>query len=266
LVLKVNTPALAGRTAIVTGGSRGIGLATAAALHRAGANVVITSRSEQAAAEAAASISEDVMGVGAHATDQEAAAACVDRAVNAFGGVDILVNNAGTNPAYGAVLDQDYGRFAKTFDINLWAPILWSKLVFERSLAQHGGSIVNTASVGGMSVSPNLGIYDVSKAALIHLTRQLAVELAPSVRVNAVAPGVVRTRLASRLWSEDESLVAQLTPSGRIGEPADIAEAIVFLASDSAAWITGETLVIDGGRMVGATAGADRAVGLGYAR
>lgn len=262
----MTTPALAGRTAIVTGASRGIGLATAAALHRAGANVVLTSRTEQAAVQAAASIAEDAIGAGAHATDQEAAAACVDRAVKAFGGVDILVNNVGTNPAYGPVLDQDYGRFAKTFDINVWAPILWTKLVFERSMGEHGGSIVNTASAGGLSVSPNLGVYDVSKAALIHLTRQLAVELAPSVRVNAVAPGVVRTRLAERLWSDDESLVAQLTPRGRIGEPDDIAEAIVFLASDSAAWITGETLVIDGGRMVGATAGADRALGLGYVK
>jgi NAD(P)-dependent dehydrogenase (short-subunit alcohol dehydrogenase family) len=257
---------LAGRTAIVTGGSRGIGLATAAALHRAGANVVLTSRNGQAAAEAAASIGDDVVGVGAHATDEAAAAACVEDAVGRFGAVDILVNNAGTNPAYGPVLDQDHGRFAKTFDVNVWAPILWSKLVVDRSMRERGGSIVNTASVGGLLVSPGLGVYDLTKAALIHLTRHLAVELAPSVRVNAVAPGVVRTRLAERLWSEDERLIAALTPSGRIGEPEDVADAIVFLAGDSAAWITGETLVLDGGRMVGATAGGDRAVGLGYVR
>lgn len=255
---------LDGKTAIVTGGSRGIGFAAAAALHRAGANVVITSRRSEAAVDAAESIGPGVVGIGAHATDEDAAASCVDQTVDRFGQIDVLVNNAGTNPAYGPLLDQDHARFAKTFDVNVWAPILWSKLVVDRSMRQTGGSIVNTASVGGLVVSPGLGVYDLTKAALIHLTRHLAVELAPGIRVNAVAPGVVRTRLAEALWSKDEDAVASLTPLARIGDPSDVADAIVFLAGDSAGWITGETLVLDGGRMVAATGTADRGAGLQY--
>ncbi len=252
------TGSLDGRTAIVTGASRGIGLAAAAALHDAGANVVLTARTEEAAAEAAVSVGPRAMGVGAHVTDEDLARACVDRTMERFGSVDVLVNNAGTNPAYGPVLRQDHGRFAKTLDVNLWGPILWSRLVHDAWMGEHGGSIVNTASIGGLSVGPDLGVYHVSKAALIHLTKQLAIELGPTIRVNAVAPGVVRTRLAEALWKEHEAAVDERTPLGRIGEPADVGAAIAFLASPSASWITGETLVIDGGQMIGAGAALDR--------
>lgn len=248
---------LAGRTAIVTGASRGIGLAAAAALHEAGANVVLTARTEEAASAAAASVGPRALGIGAHATDEDLARRCVEQAMETFGSVDVLVNNAGTNPAYGPVLAQDHGRFAKTLDVNLWAPILWSRLVVDAWMGEHGGSIVNTASIGGLSVGPDLGVYHVSKAALIHLTKQLAIELAPSVRVNAVAPGVVRTKLAEALWREHEDAVNERTPLGRIGEPDDVGSAIAFLASDASSWITGETLVIDGGQMIGAGAAAD---------
>jgi NAD(P)-dependent dehydrogenase (short-subunit alcohol dehydrogenase family) len=248
---------LAGRTAIVTGASRGIGLAAAAALHEAGANVVLTSRTEEAAVAAASSVGERALGIQAHATDEDAARACVERTLETFGSIDVLVNNAGTNPAFGPVLSQDHGRFAKTMDVNLWAPILWSQLAVTAWMREHGGSIVNTASIGGLSVGPDLGIYHVSKAALIHLTKQLAIELGPDIRVNAVAPGVVRTRLAEALWKEHEDAVAHRTPLGRIGEPQDIGTAITFLASDDSSWITGETLVVDGGQMIGAGAAAD---------
>lgn len=250
---------LAGRTAIVTGASRGIGLAAAAALHDAGANVVLTSRTEEAAVEAASSVGERALGVGAHATDEVAARVCVERTLERFGSIDILVNNAGTNPAYGPILAQDHGRFAKTMDVNLWAPILWSQLVVDAWMREHGGSIVNTASLGAFVVAPDLGIYHVSKAALVHLTKQLAIELGPGIRVNAVAPGVVRTRLAEALWRDHEDAVADRTPLGRIGEPEDIGSLITFLASSDSSWITGETIVIDGGQMIGATAAADAA-------
>jgi NAD(P)-dependent dehydrogenase (short-subunit alcohol dehydrogenase family) len=167
-----------------------------------------------------------------------------------FGSLDILVNNAGTNAAYGPVVDQDHGRFAKTFDVNLWAPMLWTSLAWHGWMKDHGGNVVNTASAAGMIVSPDLGLYGASKAALIHVTKQLALELGPRVRVNAIAPGVVRTRLAEALWKDNEAAVAADTPLGRIGEPEDIGAAVAFLASDGASWITGETLLIDGGQML----------------
>jgi NAD(P)-dependent dehydrogenase (short-subunit alcohol dehydrogenase family) len=245
------TADLTAKTAIVTGASRGIGLAIAAALAGGGASVVLTSRTREAAEAAAATIGSDrVAGYGAHAADAEAAAACVDFALERFGSVDILVNNAGTNPAFGPLLEQDQARFAKTFETNVWAPILWTRLAAEAWMAEHGGAVVNTASLGGVTVSANLGVYNVTKAALIHLTRQLALELAPRIRVNAVAPGVVRTKLSEALWKGDEDQVADATPLGRIGEPSDVAGAVTFLASDAATWITGETLVIDGGQIL----------------
>jgi NAD(P)-dependent dehydrogenase (short-subunit alcohol dehydrogenase family) len=241
---------LEGRTAIVTGASRGIGLAAAEELVAEGARVVVTSRHQEAADEAARTIGEGAVGFAAHAVDEDAARACVDFTLDRFGSVDILVNNAGTNPAFGPVVDQDHGRFAKTMDVNLWAPILWSGLVWNAWMKEHGGTIINTASIGGLAVGPDLGVYHVSKAALIHLTKQLALELGPKVRVNAVAPGVVRTRLAEALWREHEEAVAQRTPLGRIGEPRDVGSVIAFLAGDGAAWITGETIVIDGGQLL----------------
>jgi NAD(P)-dependent dehydrogenase (short-subunit alcohol dehydrogenase family) len=241
---------LTGQTAIVTGASRGIGLAIARALVASGTNVVLTSRTQEAADEAARTLGSQAIGYGAHAVNADAATACVAFALERFGSLDILVNNAGTNPAYGPVVDQDHGLFAKTFDVNLWAPILWTSLAWHGWMKHHGGTVVNTASVGGMLVSPNLGLYDASKAALIHLTKQLALELCPKVRVNAIAPGVVRTRLAEALWKDHEAAVASDIPLERIGEPEDIGAAVAFLVSDGASWITGETLVIDGGQML----------------
>ena len=190
---------LTGRTAIVTGASRGIGLAIAQALPEGGASVVITSREGEAADAAASTLgTARAVGYGAHAADEEAAAACVDFSIERFGSPDILVNNAGTNPAFGPVAGQARARFTKTIEVNLWAPILWTQLTWRAWMAEHGGRVINTASVGGLAVSPNLGIYHVSKAALIHLTKQLALELAPKVRVNPVALGVVRTPLPRR--------------------------------------------------------------------
>ncbi|MEU4317614.1 SDR family oxidoreductase [Nocardia fluminea] len=242
---------LSGRTAIITGASRGIGLAAAQAIAAAGGNVVLTSRSQESADVAAAQVAGTALGVAAHAVDEDAARRCVDLTLETFGSIDILVNNAGTNPAYGPVIDQDHGQFVKTFDVNLWAPILWTSLVTRAWMGEHGGSVVNTASIGGMGFEANLGLYNASKSALIHLTKQMALELSPKIRVNSVAPGVVRTRLAATLWQEHEQQVCDATALDRIGEPADIGAAITFLASDAASWVTGETMVIDGGQRLG---------------
>ena len=243
--------ALTGQTAIVTGASRGIGLATARHLSEAGANVVLTSRRQEAVDAAAQEIGSSAVGFAAHAADEDAAHACLEFAIDRFGSLDILVNNAGTNPAYGPVIDQDRSRFSKTFEVNLWAPILWSSLAAKVWMSAHGGAIVNMASIGSFSVEANIGLYNATKAALVHLTKQLAFELSPSIRVNAIAPGVVRTRLAEALWRDHEQRLTESLPLGRIGEPSDIAAAVVFLASDAASWITGETLVIDGGGLLG---------------
>jgi NAD(P)-dependent dehydrogenase (short-subunit alcohol dehydrogenase family) len=247
----VTAAPLAGRTAIVTGASRGIGLAIAQGLAGAGANVVLTSRKQEAADAAAAQVDWNAMGVAAHAVDEEAAQRCVDLTVQRFGSVDILINNAGTNPAYGPLIEQDHARFAKTFDVNLWAPLLWTSLAVKAWMGEHGGAVVNTASIGGLHYSPYMGMYNATKAALIHVTKQLALELSPRVRVNAICPGVVRTRLAEALWKEHEEAVSASTALGRIGEPVDVAGAVTFLVSDAASWITGEVMVIDGGQVLG---------------
>jgi NAD(P)-dependent dehydrogenase (short-subunit alcohol dehydrogenase family) len=245
---------LEGRTAIVTGASRGIGLACARALAARGAGVVLTSRHQEAADAAAAEIGEGAAGFAAHVLDQEAGEACARFAIERFGSVDILVNNAGTNPAFGPIVDQDNGRFMKTFEVNVWGPALWTGILWRAWMQEHGGTVVNTASLGGLAVGPDIGVYHASKAALIHLTHQLAFELAPKVRVNAVAPGVIRTKLAEALWREQEGEVAAATPLGRIGEPEDVGKAVAFLASDDSSWITGETMLIDGGQIMTAAA------------
>jgi NAD(P)-dependent dehydrogenase (short-subunit alcohol dehydrogenase family) len=251
----MTTPDLSGRTAIITGASRGIGLAIAQRLTTAGANVVLTARKQESADAAAEQVGGSAIGVAAHAVDEDAAKRCVDLTLDRFGSIDILVNNAGTNPAFGPLIDQDHARFAKIFDVNLWAPLLWTSLVVKSWMGEHGGAVLNTASIGGMHQSPAMGMYNATKAALIHVTKQLALELSPRIRVNAICPGVVRTKLAEALWKDHEDPLASSTALGRIGEPADVAAAVAFLVSDEASWITGETLVIDGGQLLGNAAG-----------
>ena len=241
---------LSGRTALIVGGSRGIGLATGQALAARGADVVLTSRRQEAADEAAALVGSTAAGYEAHAADEQAARRCIEFVAERFGGIDILVNNAGTNPAFGQLVDQEAAPFMKTFEINVWTPVLWAGLAWRAWMAEHGGTVVNTASLGGFVVDPGMGVYSASKAALIHLTRHMALEMAPRVRVNAVAPGLVRTRLAEKLWLGREEAVVEGTPLARIGEPEDIAAAIAFLAGDESSWVTGETLVVDGGQFL----------------
>lgn len=246
---------LSGRTAIITGASRGIGLAIGQRLAEAGANVVLTSRDQESADAAAAQINGTALGVAAHVAEDDAARRCIDLTLERFGSIDILINNAGTNPAFGPLIDQDHGRFAKIFDVNLWGPLLWTSCAVKAWMGEHGGVVVNTASIGGLSFAPLMGMYNATKAALIHVTKQLALELSPGIRVNAICPGVVRTKLAEVLWKEHEEGLSGGIPLGRIGEPLDVADAVLFLASDAASWITGQTLVMDGGQILGDATG-----------
>ena len=250
-----------GKVGLVTGGSRGIGLATALELARSGATgVTITSRKQEnieAAAEelvAAGVEPERLLALAARSDSEESADEAVARTVERFGSCDILVNNAGTNPSAGPLMEVDLGALDKTWAVNLRAPLLWVRAAYRSSMAERGGSVVNVASIGGLRASPITGAYNVSKAGLVHMTRQLAFELAPGIRVNAVAPAVVKTRLSEMLWA-DEPAAARMHPLGRLGTPEDVARAIVFLASDAADWMTGVILPVDGGMTEASSSG-----------
>lgn len=247
-----------GKVAVVTGASRGIGLATAIELAKSGAaGVTITSRKPENLEAAhqemvdAGIAADKVLATAARADDVDDAERAMSETLERFGSVDILVNNAGTNPSAGFIMDVDLGAIQKTWAVNLLGPLLWSRAAYKAGMEGSGGSIVNVASVAGLRPSPIMGAYNVSKAGLIHLTRQLAHELAPKIRVNAVAPGVVRTRLAGLLL-EDEETTARMHPLERVGEPEEVARLIVFLGSDASSWMTGAIIPIDGG-VVGAS-------------
>jgi NAD(P)-dependent dehydrogenase (short-subunit alcohol dehydrogenase family) len=242
---------LEGKVALVTGASKGIGRAIAASMAEAGANVMLSSRKqdqlEVAAAEIARSGSAGETAVfAANAGDVVAAQACVAATIERFGGLDILVNNAATNPYYGPTLGVDEGRFDKTFQVNLRGPLFWCQAAWDQAMRDTPGVMINIASVGGLRAEGALGVYNLSKAALIHMTRQLAGELGPT-RVVGIAPGLVKTDFASVLVANFGEALAKSMPTGRLGEPQDIANLATFLASDMASWITGETYVIDGG-------------------
>jgi NAD(P)-dependent dehydrogenase (short-subunit alcohol dehydrogenase family) len=243
---------LSGRVALVTGGSKGIGREIAAALAEHGAKVMICARKQPDLDAAAATMSGEVATLAANAGDPEQAvtgvAACVDR----FGRLDILVNNAATNPYYGPLIDVDVPRHDKTWDVNFRGPLLWTQQAWRAWMSEHGGCVLNTASISGLSVDHDgsIGLYGATKAALIHLTRQLAYELAPGVRVNAIAPGLIKTEMARALWEPNEEEWRAAIPLQRLGTPADIADLALFLVSDAGAWITGQVHVVDGGATI----------------
>jgi NAD(P)-dependent dehydrogenase (short-subunit alcohol dehydrogenase family) len=238
-------------TAIVTGASRGIGYAIATALNEAGCNVCITGRNEEALAEAADRLGlgsdDQVIAVAGRAHDPEHQDETIRRTMEKFGRIDFLVNNVGTNPVFGPLLDIDAELLRKILDINVVSAFSWIQRVHKAWMGEHGGAVVNVASVAALRPAPGLGAYGVSKAALRYLTEQLAVELAPAVRVNAVAPAVVKTKFAAALYEGREAQVAASYPAGRLGVPEDVAAAVAFLLSEEASWITGHTLVLDGG-------------------
>jgi NAD(P)-dependent dehydrogenase (short-subunit alcohol dehydrogenase family) len=239
-----------GKTAIITGASRGIGLAIAHRLVDEGARVVLSSRSEENLASAVASFedqSKQVAAVVAHVGRANDADRLIQEAIATFGSADILVNNAGTNPYFGPLVDIDDVRMQKTYEINQASIVTHTRAVWHQWMSAHGGVILNIASIGGLGPEPGIGWYNVTKSAVIHLTKQFAWELAPSVRVNAIAPGLVRTELARGLWEEHEEAIAKSIPLRRLGEVDDIATVALMLVSDLSSWMTGQTIVVDGG-------------------
>jgi len=244
------------KVAIVTGASRGIGLGIAQRLVADGARVIITARKPESLTEAV-----DALGGPAHAlaiagrADDAAHQDEVIAAAHAtFGRLDLLVNNAGINPAYGPMLDTDTEVARKVLEVNVLGAFSWIRKAVHAGLGTPeapGGAIVNIASIAGLRTTGVLGWYAVSKAALIHLTAELGTQLGPDVRVNAVAPGVVKTRFAQALYEGREEQVAARYPLRRLGVPEDIAGAVSFLLSSDSSWITGQTLVIDGGVSLG---------------
>lgn len=244
---------LTDRVAIVTGASRGLGSAIAEGLAEQGARVVLSSRKQEDLDREAERLNERFSGraaaIAAHAGREPDLRNLVDETLSRFGRIDILVNNAGTNPYFGPLIDAEVGVWDKTFEVNLRGYFLLTQLVHRAWMGEHGGAVLNIASTGGLRPSPGLGVYDVTKAGVIMLTRQLARELGGRVRVNCIAPGLFKTRFAEALWSNEAILkrVLESNPLGRIGDPREIAGAAVFLVSDAASYVNGQVLVIDGG-------------------
>lgn len=238
-----------GQVALVTGASRGIGLGVARRLVEDGARVVLTARKPDPLAEAVASLGgpEHALAVAGRADDPEHQAAAVRAAVDTFGSLDLLVNNTGINPVYGPLIEMDLGAARKMVEVNCLAALAWTQQAHRAWLGEHGGAVVNMGSVAGVRSSAGIGFYGVTKAMLGHLTVQLASELGPTIRVNAVAPAVVKTSFATALYEGREEQVASTYPLKRLGVPEDIGSVVAFLLSSEAGWMTGQTLVVDGG-------------------
>lgn len=237
------------RCGIVTAASRGIGLAIAAALVGQGDRVLITGRNPDTLAAAVQRLGGEPHAVAAagKAHDEQHQQQAVELALQRFGRIDFLVNNVGTSPVAGPLIDTPVEAIRKIMEINVLAALSWTRRVHQAWLGQHGGTVVNVSSVAGLAPAPGIGAYGMSKAALGYLTRMLALELAPGVRVNAVAPAVVKTRFAEALYAGREDEVSGGYPLGRLGEPEDVAQAVRYLLSADSGWVTGHTIVLDGG-------------------
>ncbi|MFN8097191.1 MAG: SDR family oxidoreductase [Dermatophilaceae bacterium] len=239
-----------GSVAVVTGASRGIGFAIAQRLVAEGARVVITARKPDALADAVTRLggpehATAVAGFTSVEAHQEEALATAARV---YGPVNLLVNNTGINPVYGPILDTPLDAARKIMDTNVLAAFAWTQKAVAAGLGRdRPGAVVNIASIAGIGATGVIGMYGVSKAALIHLTLEMGYQLAPAVRVNAVAPAVVKTKFAEALYAADEAKAAAPYPMRRLGIPDDIAGAVSFLLSGDAAWITGQTIIVDGG-------------------
>ncbi len=248
---------LIGKVAIVTGASRGIGLALAETLAAAGAKVVLSSRKQEtldAAVDQFWQRGEGAIAVAAHTGDAQAVNHLVERAVATYGGVDILVNNAATNPHFGPILTSAESHWDKILDVNVKGYFRMAQACVPHMQARGGGKIINVASIAGKRPQPLMGIYSVSKAAVLMLTEVLAVELAPAnIQVNAIAPGFVKTKFSAALWGNAQvnTAVLQTIPQGRMADPSELTGIALYLASSASSFTTGATFLIDGGQMVG---------------
>lgn len=244
-----------GKVAVITGASRGIGLAIAERFAEAGMKVVISSRKQDSLDEIAAGFKEkgyaDVLPVAAHNGDKDALRALIQRTVDAYGTVDVLVNNAATNPHFGRLLDGEDSMWQKTIEVNIMGNIWLTGAAVEiMNQRGTGGKIINIASVNGLRPGTFQGIYSMTKAAVISLTQTLAMELAvDNIQVNAIAPGLIKTKFAQAIWDNDAMLetVVNRTPMNRIGEPDEIAGMALYLASPASSFATGQVYVVDGG-------------------
>lgn len=249
---KLMPASMNGRTAIITGGSRGIGLAAARSMLDRGARVCITGRHGDQLKEALdhLNVGARAIAIEGHVADADDRAATVQRTLDEFGSIDVLVNGVGINPYYGSISDLTEEIALKMYRTNVLAALEWTKAVEIAWMGEHGGAIVNLASAGAFRGGPLLASYNMTKVAMVRMTEQIALEKAPRIRCNAVAPATVRTKFAAQFWSDDEAAAAAAYPMGRAGEPEDVGETIAFLASDDSSWITGQTLCIDGGYML----------------
>jgi NAD(P)-dependent dehydrogenase (short-subunit alcohol dehydrogenase family) len=240
---------LNGKTAIITGASKGIGEAIAHALHEAGANVVVSSRKQEAVDQVAQALGERSLAIEANAGKPDELQALIDRTLEAFGGIDIIVNNAAANPVFGPVENTEPWAYDKIMDVNVKGPFELCKRALPY-LKSGGGSIINISSVGGLSPEHQLGIYSVSKAALISLTKVMAKEWGPQgVRANVICPGLIKTKFSEALWSNEKILkyaLAQL-PIPRVGSVEEVAGLALFLAAPASSYCTGGVYTADGG-------------------
>lgn len=248
---------LDGQVALITGASRGIGRAIAEAYAKAGAQVVLTSRTQETLDEVAAAIeAEDgeALPIAAHAGDTRAVQHLVAQTLDTYGSIDILVNNAATNPHFGPILTAEESHWDKTFDVNVKGYWRFAKACAKPMKAQGGGKIINVASVAGKKPQPGMGIYCVTKAGVLMLTEVLATELADAnIQVNAIVPGYVKTKFSKAIWDNEafNRAVLDMTPQHRMAEPEEITGLALYLASSASDFITGASIPIDGGLLLG---------------